>query len=401
MRMPASIEELRPTPVAARRLRLRRLWVRRVWVLTHLWLGVTLGVIGALVGVTGSVLVFDRAIDGVQNPQRYATSGKEIALPYAEYAQRGARVVGDGARVVNLRIPHEGETPVVVFVRASANGSEGGAAGPLRRVYLDPPTGLVLDAPTQTGLIGWAHDFHESLRLRDYNGREVVGVVGIAMLISSLSGVYLWWPRRRVRRKDFAFRRGAAMSRNLHLTLGIWGALVLAMLSFTGIFLAFPDAGRASVGSFIAVSPSMRGLQAPESPDAKGRAITPDDAVATARSRYSGSTVAGIGFPAGFRGVYRIALREAGDHSERGMTVVFIDPRSAAVLRQADPSSQTRGDAFLAFMRPLHEGEALGIGGRIVIAFVGLLPALFVVTGTMMWLRSRRVRQPARHAARG
>jgi len=132
MRMPASIEELRPTPVAARRLRLRRLWVRRVWVLTHLWLGVTLGVIGALVGVTGSVLVFDRAIDGVQNPQRYATSGKEIALPYAEYAQRGARVVGDGARVVNLRIPHEGETPVVVFVRASANGSEGGAAGPLR-----------------------------------------------------------------------------------------------------------------------------------------------------------------------------------------------------------------------------------------------------------------------------
>ncbi len=57
----------------------RRIDLRRVWVQVHLWLGLTLGVVGALVGVTGSVLVYDRAIDGALNPQRYATSGNEIA----------------------------------------------------------------------------------------------------------------------------------------------------------------------------------------------------------------------------------------------------------------------------------------------------------------------------------
>ena len=94
--------------------------------------------------------------------------------------------------------------------------------------------------------------------------------------------------------------------------------------------------------------------------------------------------------------MYRIALREQGDDSERGGIVVFVDPRSSAVLRQLDPATQTSGDAFLAYQRPLHEGDALGIGGRVVISVVGLLPALFVVTGTMMWLRSRRFKGRAR-----
>lgn len=79
-----------------------------------------------------------------------------------------------------------------------------------------------------------------------------------------------------------------------------------------------------------------------------------------------------------------------------GGIVVFVDPRSSAVLRQLDPATQTRGDAFLAYQRPLHEGDALGIAGRGVISIVGLLPALFVVTGTLMWLRSRRFKRRAR-----
>ena len=123
-------------------------------------------------------------------------------------------------------------------------------AGPFQRVYLDPPTGRVLDTATGRDFLGRLHAFHESLMLRDYNGREIVGVVGIAMLISSLSGIYLWWPAGGLRRKAFGFRRGFALHRNLHYTFGIWGAVVLAMLSFTGIFLGFSDAGRAVVAAF-------------------------------------------------------------------------------------------------------------------------------------------------------
>ena len=44
------------------RSRKRFAW-RPVWFQIHLWLGLTLGVVGALIGVTGSILVFDHEID--------------------------------------------------------------------------------------------------------------------------------------------------------------------------------------------------------------------------------------------------------------------------------------------------------------------------------------------------
>jgi hypothetical protein len=114
------------------------------------------------------------------------------------------------------------------------------------------------------------------------------------------------------------------------------------------IFLAFPDAGRAAVGVLAPVSPSPRGIQAPAS---QGRPITPDEAVALARAQLPEASVIGVAMLAGPRGVYRIA--------------------PGTVLRKIDGTTQTGGDAFLAYQRPLHEGDALGLAGRVVICAVG------------------------------
>src|SRR5215470_14488996 len=78
--------------------------------------------------------------------------------------------------------------------------------------------------------------------------------------------------------------------------------------------------------------------------------------------------------------------------------VVFLDPRTGAVLVRADRVTRTDGDAFLAWRRALHEGHVLGSIGRIVICAAGLLPALLVITGSIMWLRQRRGPQRAEHA---
>ena len=360
---------------------LSRVDARSIWLQVHLWLGLTLGVVGALVGLTGSVLVFDNEVDALLNPQRYALTGSQVALPYADYLQRAAQAVEGRARPTNLRLPEGEGLPVVVLARARAEG------GGFHRVYLDPPTGRVLEVSAGGGFVGWAHNFHESLTLREYFGREIVGAVGIAMLISSLSGLYLWWPPGGLGRRAFGFRPGFAPTRNLHYTCGFYGSLVLALLSFTGIFLAYPEPGRAIVGAFGPVSASPRGIQAPESP---GRPIPPDNAVAIARALYPEAKVASLGLPAGPRGAYRVSLRALGDSSARFGPVVFLDPRSGAVLNRADRATRTRGDAFLVWQRVLHEGEAFGVAGRVVICVTGALPALLVVTGAMIWLRQRR-----------
>ena len=98
----------------------------------------------------------------------------------------------------------------------------------------------------------------------------------------------------------------------------------------------------------------------------------------------------GFGLPAGPRGVYRFNFATAGSTAPVSQAAVFIDPRSGNVLRNNGPATRSGGDNFLVLQRLLHEGTVLGPVGRALIFIMGLLPALFVVTGTLMWLRKRR-----------
>jgi len=360
----------------------RRSRGRNAWRQVHLWLGLTLGVVGALLGISGSLLVYDDAIDGWLHPARHAISGPGAGLTMLQYAKRAEDAVGAGARATGVRLPDLAPGPVVVFVRA-----QGGSG--FQRVYLDPPDGRVLDAASGTDFLGWLHNFHGSLALRDFYGREIVGAVGIAMLISTLTGLYLWWPRGRWRNAIFGFRKGFPLHRNLHYTSGIWGLLLLGLLSFTGIVIAFPEASRAVVAAFGEVSRSPRTLQASGTP---GRRLDPDAIVRIAQDSMPTATPIGLGIPQGPHGVYRVSLRETGDTTSRSGTAVFVDPVTGAVLHRSERATRTGGDAFLLWQRLLHEGHWLGGVGALVTFAGGVLPPLLMVSGLLMWLRGRRRR---------
>jgi uncharacterized iron-regulated membrane protein len=364
---------------------------RGVWLRLHLWLGLSLGVIGAVLGLSGCILLYDSEIDAWLHRQRYAISGSHIGLLLSEYARRAAESRRPRLRPTAIRLPDLEAGPVVVLAR------EAGDTGALQRVYLDPPSGRVLDIALPGDFIGRIHRFHESLTLRDYHGREVVGAVGIAMFVSSLTGIYLWWPGRRMRRAALGFRRGRTLSRNLHYTCGIWGVVVLATLSFTGIVLAYPDAGRAAVAAFATISTPPRSVEASEM---SGRAIEIDEAVAIATKLYSRATVIGVGMPVGARGIYRVNIREAADTASRSGTVVYIDPRSGKVQLRVDRGTRTSGDTLLLWNRIVHEGRAFGATGRAVTFVGGLLPPTLMVTGLIIWLRQRRRRPQAAAVAR-
>lgn len=352
-----------------------------LWLNVHLWLGLTLGVLGVFIGISGSILVYDHQVDARLNPQRYALTGTQAVLPVAEYLSRASDALQGQARPGNLRMPEEEGAPLVVLAR----GREGSG---FYRVYMDPVSGRVLDISQTGGLVGWLHGFHEHLQLREYGGRDVVGWAGVAMLISSLSGIYLWWPGRGRFRQALGMRPGLPPSRNLHYLFGFYGSLVLAMLSFTGIFLAWPEPGRIAVSAVAPVSPSVRNVQAPDAP-AEGKRIGLDQALESARALYPSAVVSGVGLPNGPRGTYRIAFRETVEGPTNAI-VLFLDPASGDIIRRSDASVRTGGDAFLATLRPMHTGEAFGALGRLIIFVVGLLPGLFVVTGAIIWWKQRK-----------
>ena len=355
--------------------------MRRLWIDIHLWLGLTLGALGIFIGASGAVLLYDREIDAALGPARYAVSGAAVAQPLAGYAGSAAQAAGEGARVMSLRLPEAAGDPLVATVR-------GRAPGAFARVYLDPPTARVLGIAAGGGFTGWMHRFHENLALRDYGGRTVVGAVGVVMLASALSGLYLWWPARGGLRAALGFRTGLALSRNLHYLCGFYGCLLLAVISFTGIWLAFPEAARAVAGKLGPVGPSPREIRASLAP-ARGAGVSPDAALAAARALYPAAQLAAVGFPAGPRGVYRFGLA-----SGAGPVHVYVDPASGSVLHRSEPATRSAGERALALVRELHAGQILGADGRMLFLLAGALPGVLAVTGATMWWRQRQ-RAPA------
>jgi len=75
-------------------------------------------------------------------------------------------------------------------------------------------------------------------------------------------------------------------------------------------------------------------------------------------------------------------------HGAVGATV-YIDPWRAQMVAKRDPSEN-----FLAWQRPLHQGSGLGAIWKALVFLSGLVPALFVITGVIMWVKKRQRRLP-------
>src|SRR5262245_61662707 len=130
--------------------------------------------------------------------------------------------------------------------------------GPARvvNIYLDPPTARALEVVDfRSSFVGWLHRFHENLTIPEYSGRAVVGWVGVGMLLLALTGIWLWWPRNGAFLPGLRWRRAAHTTTNQHHLLGFWISIPLAVVSFTGIYLGFPQTARQVMSSITPITP--------------------------------------------------------------------------------------------------------------------------------------------------
>ena len=95
---------------------------------------------------------------------------------------------------------------------------------------------------------GWFSPFHAAwINLRAmfvYGAEFFVFKPGLAMLALGISGLILWWPGRKRWRAAFLVKRGARglrLYRDLHNAIGIWTFVVLMTVSFSGVYLVFPQ----------------------------------------------------------------------------------------------------------------------------------------------------------------
>jgi uncharacterized iron-regulated membrane protein len=362
--------------------------LRRHWLNVHLWIALSLVVLLVPISISGGLLVWHDEIDSVINPKRYAVSGPRISLQPSDYLAKAEAAVADDPtkpRAAALRYPEPG-WPVRVVMRAQPR--EAGARPRLVTVYLDPPTGKVLDVVGfRASLFGFLHAFHENLTIPEYSGRQIVGWAGVGMLILSLTGIWLWWPRGGDFLRGLRWQRSSLCTFNLHHLLGFWISLPLAVVSATGIYLSFPQTAREAMSSIAPMTPQgQHGF----GQIAQRTALTADQALAAAfKAEPSGKPVA-LFLPVLQRErplTWRTQISTAG--SGNIVTVTTDDPSG-----QTSPAMvPLSGDRAAAWIRWIHEGSHSGPVWAIVVTLTGIFPTIFAVTGIIMWLRKRSDRK--------
>ena len=381
-----------PGRLAGQRRRLRQFWVQ-----AHLWLGLTVGSIFVLLGLSGSVLCFYPEIDLWLNPaQQLAGDRPPSDLQPVLAALRAARPAYDGAwrlemplaagRPINARYYRPPETAGRSFAPFMAT--------------VDPQT-LAVSSQRFWGdyAMTWVYDLHYTLLLGK-PGRIAVGAIGLVALLSVLSGLYLWWPspgRWRAALKP-AIRPGAVrVNYDWHVRTGIYGLLLTLVVVGSGVFLAWPEYLNPLVAS---ASPLSQRPVLMSTPLPGGGMIDADTAVTRALTRLPGATLRWLETPAGPEGVYRINVWLPDDPGYRfPRSNVWVDAWSGEVLAVRDWRENTAGDTFLAWLHPLHNGEALGLAGRWLAFIAGLLPAVLWLTGWRRWQQKRRARQASARRA--
>lgn len=374
---------------------------RKLWLQVHLWLGLLLGGVLALVGLTGAVLVFHSEIDHAINPAFFRTSptpgAQRVPLQRLREAAQQAAPAGYGYGV--LILPEEADANVVASYWVDA-GTPAPEEAVSLNIAIDPYSGRVVGRrtfyhrwnPLKHCFTGFFFKLHYALLLGEF-GTTLVGVLGVFFVLSALTGLVLWWPLDGKWKRVLGIKRGAGrvrLNHDLHQSFGSWSCGVLLAVLVSGLYFNLPEQFKWIVERFSPLAPE------PEAPAAAGRPLDLDRLLAGA----SGGTLAFVSLPDPKTGLTEACWREVPELRPRivdGRCITF-DSASGRALKVADTRSGSGGDTFMLWQWPLHSGSAFGWTGRILVMLSGLACVLLFVTGVIRWLHKRRAQR--RRAAR-
>jgi uncharacterized iron-regulated membrane protein len=355
--------------------------LRPTLLVLHRWAGLTAGVLLMLVALTGLAMVFRPQLEPALERSLHAVGECGTRQPMDDLVAR-SRAVHPAGAIRQLEIAQAGRG--VTVVRYADN----------QGVYVDPCEGRVLGTQDRWGgLFGTIELVHRWRFLGNVDVAETVaGTFSVILWLMAVGGLIVWWPTTKRQWKS-AWKlklklKGHAFELNLHRTYGAWAAIVILATTAASWTFVF-DWARNAVYAVTASSPPAK---KPRSQAAAGPPAPWESLFARTLA-----TVPNAG------DVTLIAPKKPGDAVEatvierdaphpNARTTVYLDARSAAVLRHDPYATASRGYKVYRWLASLHMGYIGGVFGQVLL-FAGVLAVpVLGYTGIRSYLRRR---QPA------
>ncbi|MGV3618113.1 MAG: PepSY-associated TM helix domain-containing protein [Fimbriimonas sp.] len=359
--------------------------LRRAVFVVHLWIGLSVGLLFAVVSATGSAIVYRRELDG-------------MARPYLRYVQApvGAQALplDEVRRQVRRDHPEAKPTDVAIFLYQPWDG---GALttfiGP-KSYAIDPYTGRTIALLSEKkSLPLWLKEFHTDL-LAGEKGEGLNGWGGVAACVLLLSGLWLWWPATRKQiRLRLTVRRGVSLRRttyDLHNVFGFYSLALLFIVTVTGVGLCFNK----PVRDFVFAKTGHKRPPPPAPIVPQGTPLPADDLLAIARREVPDARFVLATFPARPNLPFSTMLQRTGAGFFPYVTLK-IDPYSGAVVAREDDADATFGAKIMRQIAVLHFGFWGGTASKVLYIVLGLVPLALYVTGIMLWWNRLRAKRKA------
>ncbi|GED17110.1 PepSY-associated TM helix domain-containing protein [Aneurinibacillus migulanus] len=372
--------------------------VKKVLRAFHLWLSLIAGLLICVIGITGSLLVFQDELSPVIYSDYYkVTPGKKISY---EQAYQTVLSAHPKAEVQRIYMEDSSAAQGVYKFRIKENKHT-------KEIFIDPGTGQLSGELNEHSFFNWTFDLHETLLLKDYNGKEIVAIIGIFLFFITVSGIFLWWPGIKKWVQGFKIRRGKNLyvsNYDIHKVFGIFSVPFLLVVSLTGILFTFDKEIFGFFGANAKIAPPKEMLVSQPLPQGK---MPIDRLVEIAKKEIPDGTVTQIRMPAKPKagkkeGAVELRMSHGYDPSQRGAgnVRVWLDSYSGKVIEKYDATINPRL-TYQTWLFPLHTGLFGGAFTKVLYVIGGLMPTLLMATGTYMWLyKSRKKKESAKRQVR-
>jgi uncharacterized iron-regulated membrane protein len=343
----------------------------------HLYSALFVGVFVVVLGLTGSVMVFEDDLDRLLHPELLHVTPNGKAMSPAE-AMGALSALYPGQSLGPLQLPARLDMPYSIQIKKT-------------QIFLNPYTGKLSGTRKLPTGLQMIHSTHISL-MRGAIGKAVVTGASMMLVWFVGSGIYLWWPRKRATIKISASYWRIAF--DFHNTIGIYSALFLFAAGLSGVIIHFDnDIARWVNRSINSVEPVRR---LPSTPREGVPGIGIDAAIRAATDALPGTVPIMVRSPKDAMASYFVALRHPEDLTPGGRSWAVIDQYSGKALFVEDSRKAPLGTwAFHIQNRAIHTGDIFGYPSKILMSLSCLLLIVLPVTGYYMWWKKSRHRDHA------
>lgn len=345
----------------------------------HKWMGLWLAVYLGLQALAGIVLTFETDI-----LRALTTGGASPAAADGSPAVRDqdvalGEVLSLLARDYPDRYAERINYPVAAGLPFLARLPE--ADGNRTWVQVDPASGTTAPLSLPFEAMEIISDFHINL-VAGSAGHYLVGVTGLVLIASLVTGFILGWPGLKRLQKSFrlSFRVPVTGWFQLHRSTGLVSVLIILATTFTGSVLVF--------------GPWLKPLVTDASPPlvmTEGEPLPATELLRRAQREFPGSKVRSVRLEPD-EAVYRVVFSGDREGRARPSNQVWIDPATGRIQTLADGDDLAPADAFFAWMYPLHVEFGLGRFGQLVSVIGALALLMLSASGLEIWLKRRQMR---------